>query len=146
MVVGMVGGRGHTAGTRVVTLILDTHFLIWLLLGSNRIAAFPWLGKHRPWGVSPVSLLEIEFLSEVGRLRVRNPGFIEALSKDDRFVIDDPPLAQVFGNALSLDWTRDPFDRLLAAHSLTRRVPLCSVDETIQRHYQLLPQELRSQG
>jgi PIN domain nuclease of toxin-antitoxin system len=126
-----------------VTLLLDTHFFIWLLLGSSRIAEFAWLGKHRPWGVSPVSLLEIQLLSEVGRLRVRNPEFVEALSKDNRFVIDDPPLAQVFDNALSLDWTRDPFDRLLVAHSLTRRIPLCSVDEMIQRHHRLLSQELR---
>lgn len=147
MVVELVGGRARTAGKRaVVTLILDTHFLIWLVLGSNRIAEFPWLGTHRPWGVSPVALLEIQFLSEVGRLRVRSPEFVEALSRDDRFVIDDPPLAQVFRNALSLDWTRDPFDRLLAAHSLTRRVALCSVDEMIQRHHRFLPRELRPQS
>lgn len=146
MVVELVGGRTRAAGKRVVTLILDTHFLIWLVLGSSRVAEFPWLGKHRPWGVSPVALLEIQFLSEVGRVRVRKPEFVEALSGDDRFVIDDPPMAQVFGNALSLDWTRDPFDRLLAAHSLTRRVPLCSVDETIQRHCRFLPRELRPQS
>jgi PIN domain nuclease of toxin-antitoxin system len=126
-----------------VTLILDTHFLIWLVLETSRVADFPWLGGYRPWGVSPVALLEIQFLSEVGRLRVRNPEFTDAVSRDDRFVIDDAPLEPVFRNAISMHWTRDPFDRLLAAHSLTRRVPLCSLDETIRVHHRLLPRELR---
>ena len=125
-----------------VNLILDTHFVIWLLLGSERASEFPWVGAYRPWGVSPVSLLEIQFLSEVGRLRVRNPDFVEALANDDRFVIDDTPLTSVFRHALALGWTRDPFDRLLAAHSLTRRVPLCTIDETIQKNHRLIPNEL----
>ena len=125
-----------------MTLILDTHFLIWLVLGSSRVSDFSWLGVYRPWGVSPISLLEIQFLAEVRKLRVKNPDFVDALAKDERFVVDDAPLATVFRHALKLDWTRDPFDRLLAAHSLARRVPLCSVDDTIQRHHRLLPREL----
>jgi PIN domain nuclease of toxin-antitoxin system len=126
-----------------VSLILDTHLLIWIVLESKRISEFPWLGGYRPWGVSPVALLEIQFLSEAGRLSVRNPEFMEAISEDDRFVIDDPPLEPVFRHAVSLSWTRDPFDRLLSAHSLTRRIPLCSVDDTIRGHHTLLPRELR---
>ena len=129
-----------------MTLILDTHFVIWLVLGSDRISEFPWIGVHRPWGVSPVSLLEIQFLSEVGRLSVRNPDFVDALSRDDRFVIDDASLTSMFHHALGLGWTRDPFDRLLAAHSLTRRVPLCSIDETILKNHRLLPDELLHQS
>lgn len=123
-------------------VLLDTHFLIWLVLGSTRLEEFAWLDAYRPWGVSPVNLLEMQFLSEVGRLKVRNPDFADAVAADARFVIDDAPLAAVFRKALALDWTRDPFDRLLAAHSLTRRVPLCSIDETIRRHHRLLPGEL----
>ncbi len=127
-----------------MTLILDTHFFLWLVLESSRIAQFPWLGLYRPWGVSPVSLLEIQFLSEVGRIHVRNPEFTEAFSKDERFIIDDAPLEPIFRNAIALTWTRDPFDRLLAAHSLTRRIPLCSVDETIQKNHRFLPRELET--
>ena len=126
-----------------MSILLDTHFLIWLVLGSKRLQEFPWLDTYRPWGISPVTLLEIQFLAEVGRLEVLNPAFADTVAADSRFVIDDAPFAAVFRKALSLDWTRDPFDRLLAAHSLTRRVPLCSLDETIQRHHRLLPGELQ---
>ncbi len=123
-------------------LLLDTHFLIWLVLGSDRVLEFPWLGAYRPWGVSPVSFLEIQFLSEIGRLTVKNPAFVDALSRDERFLVDEAPLEPLIRHALSLGWTRDPFDRLLSAHSLTRRLPLCSVDQDVQKHHRFIVQEL----
>ena len=53
--------------------LLDTHFLLWLVLDVPRVDEFPWLAEYRPWGVSPISLLEVQFLAEVGRLDVRQP-------------------------------------------------------------------------
>ena len=122
--------------------ILDTHFLLWLVTGSSRLDEFGWLDRYRPWGVSPVSLLEIQFLSEVGRVSVRNPEFVEALASDPRFVVDEVPLTPLVRHALPLQWTRDPFDRLLAAHSRARRVPLCTVDAEIRKHHPLIVREL----
>ena len=39
---------------------------------------------------------------------------------------------------------KDPFDRLLAAHSEARRTPLCSLDRQIRSDHRLLVKELRS--
>lgn len=128
---------------KAVTLLLDTHFLIWVLLGSWRLRAFPWLERYRPWCISPFSLLEMQFLFEVGRLKIESPAFYEAIENDPRFLIDEPRLLAVVRRALSLSWTRDPFDRLLAAHSSTARLPLCTLDETLIRHHPLLVAELR---
>ena len=125
-----------------MTLLLDTHFLVWLVLGSRRLAGYPWIDRYRPWGVSPVSFLEIQFLAEVGRVAVRNPEFMDAVMTDERFTVDDPPIVTLVRHALRLSWTRDPFDRLLAAHSAARRVPLCSVDRDMRRYHRLLPAEL----
>ena len=125
-----------------MTLLLDTHFLVWLVLGNKRIAEFPWIDEHRPWGVSPVSFLEIQFLAEIGRLSVRNPEFMNTVMADSRFTVDDIPLANLVRHSLKLDWTRDPFDRLLVAHSMARRVPFCTVDRDIRDHHRLLPPEL----
>jgi len=125
-----------------VTLLLDTHFLIWLVLGSDRLAEFPWLDRYRPWGVSPVSFLEIQCLAEIGRLSVRNPEFTSAVMDDPRFRVDDIALVAVVRHGLKLGWTRDPFDRLLAAHSLARRVPLCSLDRRVRGHHRLVVEEL----
>jgi PIN domain nuclease of toxin-antitoxin system len=127
-----------------VTLLLDTHFLLWCVLRSRRLRQFPWLEDYRPWGVSPVSFLEIQFLAETGRLSVRNPDFTEAVMTDPRFDVDEVPLLALIRHALPLGWTRDPFDRLLAAHSLARRVDLCTADEILRRHHPLLPTPLRS--
>jgi PIN domain nuclease of toxin-antitoxin system len=33
--------------------------------------------------------------------------------------------------ATTLSWTRDPFDRLIAAHSIVANSPLITADETI---------------
>lgn len=126
-----------------MTLLLDTHFLIWIVLGSRRLAEFPWIERYRPWGVSPISLLEIQFLAEIGRLSVRNPQFVNELMDDPRFTVDDAPLVTLARHALGLAWTRDPFDRLLAAHSTARRVPLCTADRRMLTHHPLLPLELR---
>lgn len=123
-------------------LLLDTHFLIWILLQSQRLDEFPWLDRYRPWGISPISLLEIQFLAEVGRLEVRNPELTERVSGDPRFVVDEVPTVALVRHALELGWTRDPFDRLLAAHSAARRTPLATVDRRIREHHGLLAREL----
>lgn len=125
-----------------MTVLLDTHFLIWLVVGSERLSTFPWLERYRPWTLSPVSFLEIQFLAEVGRLEVLSPELADALAKDPRFIVDEVPLVALIRHALKLDWTRDPFDRLLAAHSQARRLPLCTVDRNLRSHHPLLPQEL----
>lgn len=129
-----------------MNLILDTHFLLWVILGTPRLDEFDWLDRYRPWGVSPVSFLEIAFLAEVGRLRVERAQLVEAVGRDPRFVVDAPSLTAVIGHALELEWTRDPFDRLLAAHSRARRVPLCSLDRRIREHHPFLPRELAGAG
>jgi PIN domain nuclease of toxin-antitoxin system len=127
-----------------MNLLLDTHYLLWTVLDSRRLEEFPWLDAYRPWGVSPVSFLEIQFLAEVGRLEVQQAGFSQAVASDPRFVVDEAPLVALVEKALPLSWTQDPFDRLLAAHSEARRVPLCSLDRRILAHHRLLVRELRS--
>lgn len=124
-------------------LLLDTHFLIWVVLGSARLEAFPWLDDYAPWGVSPISLLEIQFLSEVGRVEVRNPRFTETIARDPRFLMDEAPLVKLIEHALPLTWMRDPFDRLIAAHSSARRVPLCTADEKLIGRHEWIAEELR---
>ena len=137
-------GRARSAfveGRAGVTVLLDTHFLLWSVLGLDRMDEYPWLARYRPWGVSPVSLLELQFLTEVGRLELAHAEFIEALKADPRFVLDEVPLMALVTHALSLSWTRDPFDRLLAAHRSARRVPLVTLDRRIrEKHRFLLPE------
>ena len=125
-------------------LLLDTHFLLWIALEVPRIDEFPWLDRYRPWGVSPVSFLEVQFLTEVGRLEASTSEFAAAIGRDPRFVVDEVPLIALIDRALPLGWTRDPFDRLLAAHSEARRAPLCTLDRAMRAKHGLIVRELRA--
>ena len=124
--------------------LLDTHFLLWITLGSERLVECPWIRGYIPWTVSPVSLLEIQFLAEVGRLEVQGRAFEERIARDPRFLVDEVPLSALIRHSFDLSWTRDPFDRLLAAHSAARRLPLCTADRAMLRHHHLLVPELRA--
>ena len=126
--------------------LLDTHFLLWLVAGAPRLQEYDWLPGYRPWGVSPLSLLEVHYLAERGRLRVDATALREAIDADPWFHVDDPPLLPVCRHAFELSWTRDPFDRLLAGHSLARRVPLITADRRIRQNHAFLPPELPRLG
>jgi PIN domain nuclease of toxin-antitoxin system len=44
------------------------------------------------------------------------------------------PWEDVVRTSLALDWTRDPFDRLIAAHAITDGAPLVTADERLRAH------------
>lgn len=45
--------------------------------------------------------------------------------------VADASLADVAGAAADLTWTRDPFDRLIAAQAIAANAPLVTADRTI---------------
>ena len=104
-------------------ILLDTNALVWLLAGHRR--AQPLLRRSQRLYVSPVSMLELRFLDELGKMRFRNEVRFE---DDPRFAVDDPPALALFTAAFHLAWTRDPFDRLLVAHAQLRRWRLATAD------------------
>ncbi len=125
-----------------MTCLLDTHFLIWILAKSKRLRQFGWLDDYCPWGVSPFSLLEVQILSETGRIRLAS-NLANGVMSDPRFVLDEVPSVTLVQKAMGLSWTRDPFDRLIVAHSLARKLPLCSVDSNIVKNHPLIIRDLR---
>ncbi len=106
-------------------ILLDTNALIWLDTGHKR--GKPLLARHHRLYISPASLLELQFLREAGRLQLTDDS-VSALAEDDRWMLDDPPAAAWFETAAHLSWTRDPFDRLLAAHAQVRGWKLATGD------------------
>jgi PIN domain nuclease of toxin-antitoxin system len=125
-----------------VKCLLDTHFLIWIVVGAARLDEFEWLDAYAPWGISPLSFLEVQYLSEAGKVEADMEAFTSAVMSDPRFVVDEVPLVPLVLQSLPLDWTRDPFDRLICAHSTARRVPLCTTDRRIREHHRLVVPEL----
>jgi PIN domain nuclease of toxin-antitoxin system len=109
-------------------ILIDTHAAIWIAQGHRR--ARPLEAFARLY-LSPASVLEIQFLAEAGRLRLKEGRSAVALAADDRWRLDEPPAAKWFAAACELTWTRDPFDRLLAAHARLRRWKLATADDLL---------------
>jgi len=111
-------------------ILLDTNAVIWIDGNHKRTRAL--LKQGGPFCVSPATLLELQFLDELGRIRLR--AGLTAIVDDPRWEIDEPPVIDWFTAAAGQSWTHDPFDRLIAAHAIVRRWRLASADEAVLEH------------
>ena len=109
-------------------ILLDTDALIWLAQDHRRARPLRNLQRLH---VSPASVLEVQFLVEAGRLRLSAGRSLDAITHDSRWRLDEPPTADWFLAACEFSWTRDPFDRLLAAHARLRRWRLATADDEL---------------
>jgi PIN domain nuclease of toxin-antitoxin system len=110
-------------------LNLDTHILLYALQGAVTRHEKTVLAKHR-WGISAIVLWEIAKLHQKGRitLSLDHPALVRSLAQ-----IEVWPLSrEVCLNLAALDFVSDPADELIAATSLTYRVPLLTRDEKIR--------------
>jgi PIN domain nuclease of toxin-antitoxin system len=87
--------------------------------------------------VSPVILLELAYLHEIGRLKIAPDALMSDVAGQLELVTADISAAALCRQALTLSWTRDPFDRLLAAHALATGWPLVTKDESLRQHLSL---------
>jgi PIN domain nuclease of toxin-antitoxin system len=84
-----------------------------------------------PSQVSPMVALELAYLHEVGRARDSVSTMLGALKQSIGLEVADISLADLVEAAGSLSWTRDPFDRLIAAHAIVTGAQLVTADRTI---------------
>ena len=108
-------------------ILLDTNAVIWLDQNHGRVRALARSSSRLI--VSPATLLELQMLDEIGRLRLR--ARLRGIVESDRWEIDEPPPLRWFEHAAEESWTRDPFDRLILAHARLRDVRLASGDRAI---------------
>ena len=125
MVLELDAGRAEVPGQISDMILLDTNALIWIDAGHPR--SRPLLRRRDRLYVSPASVLELQFLHESGKVRLRN-GTVAWAMDDDRWLVDEPAAGLWFLRAAGLGWTRDPFDRLLVAHAQLRRWRLATAD------------------
>jgi PIN domain nuclease of toxin-antitoxin system len=75
--------------------------------------------------------LELAYMHEIGRARDPAPAMLAALRQSINLEVADASLAELTHAAAELTWTRDPFDRLIAAQAIVADVPLITADRTI---------------
>jgi len=110
-------------------ILLDTNAVIWLHRGDRRAATLAQ--RSTRLYASPATILEVQFLIEAGRLRLRAGASVTELIHDDRWVIDDPASAAWFEKASEIGFTRDPFDRLIVGHARLRHWRLATGDREL---------------
>jgi PIN domain nuclease of toxin-antitoxin system len=126
--VGLAGRRGPVPGAPTV-ILLDTNAVIWMDQNHPRTRT---LARALRLLVSPATILELQLLQEIGRLRLRSGtrGVIDS----DAWLVDEPPAVDWFERAAEESWTRDPFDRLIVAHARLRHYRLATGDKTLLEH------------
>ncbi len=117
---------------------LDTHVVVWLALPDHdRLSASARsLIETEPVAISPMVELELAYLFEIGRF-ARDPGV--AVSELRR-VLAVSGAEESFAAAVRLaatpaySFTRDPFDRVIAAHAATAGARLITKDRGLREH------------
>lgn len=111
---------------------LDTHVAVWLVAGERRrLRPVQARIRRSALFLSPVALLELEFLREIGRLRGPVSEVWKILNEDYGVRLADAELGGLCGQARQLSWTRDPFDRLIAAQAMLADALLLTADESM---------------
>jgi PIN domain nuclease of toxin-antitoxin system len=81
--------------------------------------------------VSPIVELELTYLYEVSRVTEPAEAPLSALRKTIGLQTADVSLTALVEAAAKLNWTRDPFDRMIAAQAIVADAPLVTADRTI---------------
>ena len=118
---------------------LDSHVLAWLYAGETdrfSVKALRLLEREELM-VSPMAVLELQYLFEVKRINQPGQLVFDDLARRVGLRLDDRPLVEVVSASLQLSWTRDPFDRMICAQSLSEGAALLTADRTIHEHLEL---------
>jgi PIN domain nuclease of toxin-antitoxin system len=118
---------------------LDTHVVVWLYdaLTDRLSKAAAEAIEDNDVLISRMVELELQFLHEIGRLRVKPTEIIRHLSAQIGLRLSDVGLERIVRAAAGMDWTRDVFDRLIAAESMAMDIPLITKDRAIRAHHKL---------
>lgn len=118
-------------------IYLDTHVAVWLYVPRKDL-----LSDHArrridedDLYISPMVLLEIELLREIGRLAVGGNTIYQELHRRIGLKICELDFLAAARCALDLSWTRDPFDRVIVGHAQAASGDLLTRDDVILAKY-----------
>ena len=86
--------------------------------------------------ISPMVLLEFSYLFKRKKIGVDAKALFTALNTTFGVALCPFPFAGVAHEALDMEWTQDPFDRLIVAQAqVNHEAKLITRDRLIRRHY-----------
>ena len=113
---------------------LDTHVVVWLF--DSLTKKFPRktiaLLENNELKISPLVKLELQYLLENKKIRHAPSSIVTSLNKSIGLELAETPYLKVVDIAVNLNWTRDPFDRLLVAEAIANNAFFITKDRLIK--------------
>jgi PIN domain nuclease of toxin-antitoxin system len=119
-------------------IYLDTHVVVWLYAGLTENlsdVAKSLINEHELY-ISPIVRLELQYLYEIGRIRVSSDVIVNDLSNSIGLNVCQQDFNLIIDRALNISWTRDPFDRLIVSNATINENILLTKDSNILNNYQ----------
>jgi PIN domain nuclease of toxin-antitoxin system len=123
---------------RALSSYIDTQVAVWIALGNlDKLSAAA--GTHMAGAsllISPVVVLELEYLYEIGRFTLRAHDIVRKLRREINLRVCELPFIEVVEAGIDERWTRDPFDRLIVAQAKANGfASLITADRNIRKNY-----------
>jgi PIN domain nuclease of toxin-antitoxin system len=118
-------------------IYLDTHVVVWLFIPKIDLLSDPVKRQINSEHLllSPMVLLELEYLYESGRIKENAETILNSLTKTTGLTVCDFPFPRIARAARKLIWTRDPFDRIIVGHAVARGKKIITKDRSILDNY-----------
>jgi len=118
-------------------IYLDTHVVVWLY--SGELDRFPDAAcqfiEDNDLLISPMVLLELQYLRDIKRVTVEPMVIFDSLSESVGLQKCRCPFGQVIAESMRISWTRDPFDRIITATAAVHDAVVLTKDEKIRQEY-----------
>ncbi len=118
-------------------VFLDTHVVIWLYSGQLDLfnPRALKLINEKQLCISHITRLEIMYLKEIGRVKVDPSVIIDSLVNEIGLTFSENRIERIVTQAIYLNFTGDPFDRIIVADASINNSIIISKDENIKKHY-----------
>lgn len=121
------------------TIHLDTHVAIWLFLGLTEKLSLKAINliECSDLSISAMVLLEIQYMYEIKRLNNDAAFVFKELDRLINLKLSEHSFSTIAKEALTISWTRDPFDRLIVANAQISDCKLLTRDNRILENSKL---------
>ena len=121
------------------TIHLDTHVAIWLFLGLTEKLSSRAINliESSDLSISSMVLLEIQYMYEIKRLKNDATFVFNELDRLISLKLSEHSFPSIAKEALTISWTRDPFDRLIVANAQVSDCNLLTKDSRILKNSEL---------
>jgi PIN domain nuclease of toxin-antitoxin system len=121
---------------------LDTHVAVWIFTAGGTTNLLSKRARATINGaaailISPAVMVELALLRESRRIASTAQEYLIALRESIGLELAGQSFGEIADEATRLAWTRDPFDRLIAAHARIAGAPLVTRDRTIRANLDL---------